>query len=184
MFGPLELRYSSQINVGQDLDDRGPHVEDALGLPWVVMKRPASHPSPPGFTALVLSRAQSDGWWMSPACWRSHKKNKQTDGRSRINGGSGAGRLPRALTLIKQRPSQGKGPLEIDCIDFIAFAGKRRGGNHLPPITLLYVCPGRHFSICQAILSETMSETPKNYQLSVSTKTGPQARSWKVKCFK
>lgn len=69
-------------------------------------------------------------------------KNKQTDGRSRINGGSGTGRLPRTLTLIKQRPSQGKGPLEIDCIDFIAFAGKRRGGNHFPPITLFYVCPG------------------------------------------
>ncbi len=80
-----------------------------------------------------------------------------------MHGGSGAGRLPCTLTLIKQRPSHGKGPLEIDCIDCIAFAGKRRGGNHFPPI-MLFMCEpwaeGRHFSICQAILSERMSEAP------------------------
>lgn len=44
------------------------------------------------------------------------------------------------LLWLNRDHHSGKGPLEIDCIDFIAFAGKRRGGNHFPPITLFYVC--------------------------------------------
>lgn len=53
------------------------------------------------------------------------KQTHQWEGK--INGRGRARRLPPALTLIKQGPSEGKRPLEIDRIDFIAITGERHG---------------------------------------------------------
>lgn len=162
-----------EINVGQDLGDRGPILE--LRSPWVVMKQTRSDPSPPALLLKYWAGLNQTADECQPPAGEAIK-NKQTDGRGRIDGGNGARRLPRPLTLIKQRLSQWKGLLEIDCIDFIAYSGKRHGGNYFLPITL-FMCvlwaEGRHFSIYQTFVSERMSHAPKNLQPSMLSRTDP-----------